>query len=195
MDGVLGQPEAQQQRLDTQNLLESADDGNRPARIERQGLAAESIGDGALGSLVSGHVGRGHIGHAAVQEPDGDFDALGRDAAEMGLEEFAYLPEILVRNQPHRNLGRGFRGNHRLGSLAGITSPNAVDVERRTDSGAFEGGEPGFALDVADTERTLVGGQAERRLVESPALGGRELADIVVEARSEERRVGKECRL
>ena len=102
----------------------------------------------------------------------------------MGLEEFAYLPEILVRNQPHRNLGRGFRGNHRLGSLAGITSPNAVDVERRTDSGAFEGGEPGFALDVADAERTLVGGQAERRLVESPALGGRELADIVVEARN-----------
>ena len=40
VDRVLGQSEAQKQRLDAQNRLETADDRNGPARVEGQGLPA-----------------------------------------------------------------------------------------------------------------------------------------------------------
>ena len=112
-----------------------------------------------------------------------DFHALGGDGPEVLLEEFADLAVVLIRDQTHRDLGRSLGGNHRLGALLDVAAPDAVHVERGPYARAFERREARFALDSADRKRLLVLREAERRLVESPAFGGSELAHIVVEAR------------
>lgn len=92
--------------------------------------------------------------------------------------------EILSGNQTHRDFGRSLRRDHRLGPLLDIAAPNAVHVERGANTRAFDGRKARFALDIADFERFLVFCKVERSLVEGFALGGRQLAHVVVEARN-----------
>ena len=182
MDRVPRQTEAQQNRLHTQNLLESTHDRNRTARIEGQGLLVEGGFDGLLGCLIGGQVGRRDVGRAAVQEPHVDLHAAGRNGAEIPLEELGDLTEILIRHQPHRDLGRRTRRNDRLGSLLDITAPDAVHVERRAHARTLHGRITRFTRHVADVQRPLVVGQTERRLVERTPFGGRQFAHVVVES-------------
>ena len=119
-----------------------------------------------------------------MQGADLHLHAARRDGAEVALEEAGDLAVVLIGHQAHRNLRRGLRRDHRLGPLADVAAPNAVDVERGADARAFDGRVARLALDVADRERTLVGRQAERRAVEGPALGLGQLAHVVVEARN-----------
>ena len=182
MDRVLGQSEAQKQRLDAQNRLETADDRNGPARVEGQGLPSESRLDGLLGRLVGRHVGRSDVRHSAVQRFHGDLHAPGGDAPEVALEKFRNLPVVLMRNQSHRNLGRRFRRNHRLGPFARVAAPDAVYVERGTHAGTFERRVARLALHVADRERLLVRREAERSPVEGPPFGGSKFPHVVVES-------------
>ena len=119
-----------------------------------------------------------------MQELDLHLDALGSDRLEMFLEELGDLFEILSGNQTHRDFGRSLRRDHRLGPLLDIAAPNAVHVERGANTRAFDGRKARFALDIADFERFLVFCKVERSLVEGFALGGRQLAHVVVEARN-----------
>ena len=66
VDGILAQAEANQQRLNAQNALKTADDWNRAARIEWQWLLAEGINDSLLRSLVCRHIGWRNIRRTAV---------------------------------------------------------------------------------------------------------------------------------
>lgn len=100
----------------------------------------------------------------------------------MFLEQLRDLAVVLIRHEAHRNLGRSLRRNDRLGPLARVAAPDAVDVERRAHAGAFQRRVTRFALHVADFQRLLVILEAERRLVERLALGGRQLPHVVVEA-------------
>ena len=62
MDGIFCKTESNQQRFDTQNLFESADDRNRTARVERERFFAECLYDGLFGCTIGRHIGRCDIG-------------------------------------------------------------------------------------------------------------------------------------
>ena len=100
----------------------------------------------------------------------------------MLFEELRNLAVVLIRDQAHRNLGRGFRGDHRLGAFTCVAAPDAIDIERRTHARAFQRRVARFALHVADFQRFFIIFHIERRLVERLALPGRQFAHIVVEA-------------
>ena len=110
-----------------------------------------------------------------------ELDALGRDLLEVGLEFGRDVVGILVRHESHGDFGVGLGGDDRLGPLAGVSTPNPVHVQRRTDAHALRGAVPRFAFHGSDVDALLVGVFAERRLGHGRALLRTEFRHVVVE--------------
>ena len=64
-------------------------------------------------------------------------DRVGRDAIKVLREELLDALGGLVGYEAHTNLGLGLGGQYRLGTLADVATPDAVDIEGRAYAGAL----------------------------------------------------------
>ena len=100
------------------------------------------------------------------------------------VKELGDLVRILIRNQAHGDLCVGLARNHGLGSFTGVSSPNAVHVQRGPDGVALIGGVSLFTVDLLDVEGLFVILERERSPGHFVTLFPAELDDLVIEARN-----------
>ena len=98
VDRVDSEAETYEQRLDAENALESADDRDTAARVERYRFLAERVFQRFRCRRISRLVSLEYVRLAPVQVFHVHLYALGRDLAEMRLEEFRYFLEVLIRH-------------------------------------------------------------------------------------------------
>ena len=103
------------------------------------------------------------------------------DGLEMAGEQFRDFFRVLIGNEAHGDFGRGLAGDHGFCSVAGVSSPDAVDIQRGADAHAFRGGITFFALDGTDVDAALVFGFIERGFGHRRSLSSCQFHDIVIE--------------
>ena len=90
---------------------------------------------------------------------------------------------ILMRYQAARDLGVGFRGEHRLAAFASITAPNAADIKRGPAAVALQRGVALLATHFSHVDGPLVAIFVEGNAGYHLALFFGELFHVIVEAR------------
>ncbi len=79
-----------------------------------------------------------HAGRPFAPHFDFGLDAFGRELLHEGQVLLEDVVGILIGDQAHGNLRRGFRRDHGLGAIGDEASGHAVDFQRRTRPGAVE---------------------------------------------------------
>src|SRR5277367_3818421 len=125
MDVVVVETEADQQRVETERLLEVGDDRDRGAGADQNRLLAPLLRQRLAGGAERLHVPRQRDGGRGRMVAELDLAVAGDARGDVIAKRLAYLGGVLALNQAERNLCGGFRRNDRLGALAGIAADNA----------------------------------------------------------------------
>ena len=119
-----------------------------------------------------------------------DLHVLRASLAHGLLERFANLLRILIRNEPHRNLRGGFRGDDGFGALALISGGQPVYVERGSDPESLQRRVSGFATQEWKLQFVEELFLIERQLGVDGSFLARWFRNIVIEAGDVDRAVG-----
>ena len=74
-------------------------------------------------------VNRAHIAFTSMQRSDFHLYIVGCLLSEVVYKQLGDFFMLLVGNQTAGNFGVGFRRQYGLGTFAGISSPDAADIE------------------------------------------------------------------
>ena len=131
MDAVVVEPEADQQRVHAEHVLEVADDRDRAAGADRDRLAAPFRRQCRL-SLPERRAVIRQLQRRVLRVIDEFRRAIPRQAlADERAKRLADLPRVLLADQAERDLGGSRARDDGLRSFPGIAADDAVDVAGR----------------------------------------------------------------
>src|SRR3954467_4526000 len=139
MDQVVFQPEADQNRIEAQDLLDISDHRDRSSRSDQHGRRAVDVGKTGHGPLEMGAVDRDLDGGRTAESLDLPPRIRRRAGIQELLDPGQDLLRVLPRHQPATEFDRSLRRDHRLGAGPGVAAPDAVYVAGRPRPDAFEG--------------------------------------------------------
>ena len=178
-----GKPDAEEHRRQAELLLERGNHRDRSALAREDGRAAEALLDRAARGLDVLVVERCHPGLAAVHPGHLHVHGLRRLLLDVILEQRGDLVGILVRHQPHADLGHRDGRQHRLRPLTREPGEQPVHLEGRPGPGTFERRVARLAVDLRNAEVLPVLLLVERQLGPRLPLRLLQWHHIVVEAR------------
>src|SRR5262249_46620329 len=106
---------------------------------------------------------------------------FGKKFANVLFDSLCDLLRVLVWNEPRGKFCERFGWNYGFGAFASVTTPNAVQLKRRTNPKLFDDGKTLFAAITRCADGGLKRFFAPWQRVECFALGFREFGYIVIE--------------
>ena len=94
------------------------------------------------------------------------------------------MVRILIGHQTHADFGKSLGRQNGLGTFADVATPDAVDIQRRANGSALQGGITSFAVYGSDAQVIHVVLFVERRFIHGLALFGTDNQHIIVKARN-----------
>ncbi len=182
MQPVVGKSEADQQDRHPEDLGEGGDHRNRAPLAHQHRRLAPHVLLGRLRGVGDRPAGLYQHCLGAVQVAHLDIDSGRSQRLHMFLEQARDLLWVLVRHQPHRDLGPGPGRQHRLGALALIAAEDAVDVAGGASPDPLQRGVALLAEGGGDAELPAVVLLAEGEAPELLPLPVLERPHVVVEA-------------
>src|SRR5579884_2637689 len=155
MQIVVGQSETHHYAGNAGILFEDADDGDRSAGADVDGLFAKHLGHRLGRRLNKSIVCGNQRGSGRAEQGNLRPGSARRQFFHCSAELRIRFLRLHVSNQAHADFGRGARGDHRLGSFPDEAAPNAMDLESGAGPGSLENREAGFTRQLGNSDLVL----------------------------------------